>query len=64
MGSIAPATQPLKVIVVGAGFGGLAAAIECVQRGFDVTLVERYRDSNSYGGQSMLSLTPTREVVA
>ncbi|KAL2669799.1 hypothetical protein Neosp_015244 [[Neocosmospora] mangrovei] len=49
MGSIAPATQPLKVIVVGAGFGGLAAAIECVQRGFDVTLAERYRDSNSYG---------------
>ncbi|KAJ4307484.1 hypothetical protein N0V84_012697 [Fusarium piperis] len=41
--------QPLRVIVVGAGFGGLGAAIECAERGMHVTLVERYPDSNSYG---------------
>ncbi|KAH6970545.1 hypothetical protein BKA56DRAFT_496923 [Ilyonectria sp. MPI-CAGE-AT-0026] len=48
MGSISE-QKPLKVIVVGAGFGGLGAAIECTQRGMDVTVVERYPDSNSYG---------------
>lgn len=30
----------LKVIIVGAGFAGLTAAIECRQRGFSVTLFE------------------------
>lgn len=50
MGSISE-QKTLKVIVVGAGFGGLGAAIECTQRGMDVTVVERYPDSNSYGGE-------------
>ncbi|KAJ0284061.1 hypothetical protein Brms1b_006840 [Colletotrichum noveboracense] len=31
---------PLEVIVVGAGFGGLSAAIECRLRGMKVTLIE------------------------
>lgn len=44
--------KKLKIIVVGAGFGGLAAAIECAQRGMDVTVVEKYPDSNSQGGES------------
>ncbi|KAF4995331.1 hypothetical protein FDECE_12822 [Fusarium decemcellulare] len=39
----------LKVIIVGAGFGGLAAAIECAGRGMDVTVIEKYPDSNSQG---------------
>jgi 2-polyprenyl-6-methoxyphenol hydroxylase-like FAD-dependent oxidoreductase len=44
------ATQnPLKVIIVGAGFGGLGAAIECATRGMDVTVIERYPDSNNHG---------------
>ncbi|CAG9951143.1 unnamed protein product [Clonostachys rosea f. rosea IK726] len=47
------ATQdPLSVIIVGAGFGGLAAAIECVNRGMKVTIIEKYADSNSQGGES------------
>lgn len=44
------ATKQLKVIIVGAGFGGLGAAIECADRGMDVTVVEKYPDSNSQGG--------------
>ncbi|KAJ4353245.1 uncharacterized protein N0V89_004972 [Didymosphaeria variabile] len=39
----------LNVIIVGAGFGGLAAAIECRERGMNVVIIERYSDSNSAG---------------
>lgn len=45
------ATEQLKVIIVGAGFGGLGAAIECADRGMDVTVIEKYPDSNSQGGK-------------
>lgn len=41
--------QKLKVIVVGAGFGGLTAAIECKRRGMDVTLIEKYINTEQYG---------------
>ncbi|RKK87887.1 hypothetical protein BFJ68_g14074 [Fusarium oxysporum] len=44
-----PANKKLKVIVVGAGFGGLAAAIELADRGFEVTVLEKYPDSSSQG---------------
>ncbi|KAG5808961.1 hypothetical protein H9Q74_007791 [Fusarium xylarioides] len=43
------ANKKLKVIVVGAGFGGLGAAIELADRGFEVTVLEKYPDSNSQG---------------
>jgi len=46
-----PANKKLKVIVVGAGFGGLAAAIELADRGFEVTILEKYPDSSSQGGK-------------
>ncbi|CAI6029523.1 hypothetical protein V2G26_010307 [Clonostachys chloroleuca] len=42
-------TRPLDVIIVGAGFGGLTAAIECKLRGMNVTLVETYPTSLNYG---------------
>lgn len=45
-------TKQLKVIIVGAGFGGLGAAIECADRGMDVTVIEKYPDSNSQGGKT------------
>lgn len=45
------ATKQLKVIIVGSGFGGLGAAIECAGRGMDVTVIEKYPDSNSQGGK-------------
>ncbi len=37
------------VIVVGAGFGGLTAAIECQLRGFQSILVEKYANSLEHG---------------
>lgn len=46
------ATKQQKVIIVGAGFGGLGAAIECADRGMHVTVIEKYADSNSQGGKS------------
>lgn len=47
MDSVSP--RALKVVIVGAGFGGLAAAIECRVRGMDVTVVETYPTSLAYG---------------
>lgn len=52
------ATKQLKVIIVGAGFGGLGAAIECANRGMDVTVIEKYPDSNSQGGKSHPRTSP------
>lgn len=31
----------IKVVVVGAGFGGLTAAIECTLKGHDVVVLEK-----------------------
>jgi 2-polyprenyl-6-methoxyphenol hydroxylase-like FAD-dependent oxidoreductase len=39
----------LHVIVVGAGFAGLTAAIECRLRGMKATLLESYPTSRNYG---------------
>jgi 2-polyprenyl-6-methoxyphenol hydroxylase-like FAD-dependent oxidoreductase len=39
----------IKVIIVGAGFGGLAAAIECHLQGHDVTLLEAVKELKPYG---------------
>ena len=33
-----------KVIIIGSGFGGLAAALRMRAKGFDVTLVEKHPD--------------------
>ena len=33
-----------KIIVIGSGFGGLAAALRMRAKGFDVTLVEKHKD--------------------
>ncbi|KAK5216001.1 hypothetical protein LTR96_011014 [Exophiala xenobiotica] len=47
-----PERKPLTVIVVGAGFGGLAAAIECRRRGMEVILLEKHKAIVSYGDVS------------
>ncbi|KAF2200670.1 putative monooxygenase [Delitschia confertaspora ATCC 74209] len=39
MSSSSP-SSPIKVVIVGAGFAGLTAAISCRERGFSVTLLE------------------------
>ena len=33
-----------KIIVIGSGFGGLAAALRLKAKGYDVTLVEKHPD--------------------
>ena len=33
-----------KIIVIGSGFGGLAASLRLKAKGFDVTLVEKHPD--------------------
>lgn len=42
-GSLIPEYPPtgLEVIVIGAGFGGLTAAIECARKGHKVQILER-----------------------
>lgn len=42
-------TEPLKVLVVGAGFGGLTAAIECRKKGFSVILFEGSKTRRQLG---------------
>ncbi|KAH6991405.1 salicylate hydroxylase [Ilyonectria sp. MPI-CAGE-AT-0026] len=39
----------LHILIVGAGFAGLTAAIECRHRGMRVTLLESYPTSRNYG---------------
>jgi phytoene dehydrogenase-like protein len=33
-------SRPFKVIVVGGGIGGIACAVECKRRGYDVSMYE------------------------
>ncbi len=42
---------PLSVVVVGAGFGGIAAALRMRARGYDVTLIDRL---NAIGGRAQV----------
>jgi len=48
--------QPLKVIVIGAGLGGLSAAISCALAGHDVTLLEGAKGLAEIGAG--LQITP------
>ncbi|GCB27430.1 3-hydroxybenzoate 6-hydroxylase 1 [Aspergillus awamori] len=50
------AVFPLKVLIVGAGIGGLAAAIALRQQGHDVEMFERSRFANEIG--AAIHLTP------
>lgn len=36
----APELTPLKVVVVGAGIGGIACAVECKKKGYDVAMYD------------------------
>ncbi|KAK8042931.1 hypothetical protein PG994_013414 [Apiospora phragmitis] len=48
-GSIHRPKTGIKVIVVGAGFGGLGAAIECHRNGHDVEIYEQFAELKSLG---------------
>src|SRR5882757_4284031 len=41
MSSVGMAGRPIRVIIIGAGIGGLAAAVALRQRGFEVRVYER-----------------------
>lgn len=40
---------PIQVVIVGAGFGGLTAAIECHLKGHKVTVLERCAEWHRLG---------------
>ncbi|KAF9888970.1 hypothetical protein FE257_008140 [Aspergillus nanangensis] len=44
-----PTRNPLRVVIVGAGFCGLTAAIECHLRGMHAILIEAYSGPSSHG---------------
>lgn len=54
MGSASNERKALHVVVVGAGFAGIATAVECLERGLNVTIIERYLKTNEYGGLYLL----------
>ena len=37
----------MRIVVIGSGFGGLAAAIRLQAQGHDVTIVEKLKDKNN-----------------
>ena len=36
--------MPKKIVVIGSGFGGLAASLRLKAKGYEVTLVEKHPD--------------------
>jgi 7beta-hydroxy-3-oxochol-24-oyl-CoA 4-desaturase len=59
--TILPAARPKKVLVIGAGPGGLEAARVAATRGHQVTLCEK---SSKLGGQlNMAALAPTKQEI-
>ncbi|TFK53831.1 monooxygenase [Heliocybe sulcata] len=44
-----PKSSGIKVVIVGAGFAGLACAIECVRKGHEVLVLEKFREIKSLG---------------
>jgi flavin-dependent dehydrogenase len=44
-----PRSSGIKVIVVGLGIGGLAAAIECYRKGHSVTIIEKASSPRAQG---------------
>ncbi|KAI0399429.1 putative monooxygenase [Xylaria palmicola] len=44
-----PSKSGIRVLVVGAGFAGLTAAIECQRKGHDVTLLEKFPELKILG---------------
>ncbi len=44
-----PNSSGIKVIIVGAGFAGLACAIECQRKGHEVLVLEKFSEMKTLG---------------
>ena len=44
-----PNSTGIKIIIVGAGFAGLACGIECKRKGHEVLLLEKFRELKILG---------------
>ena len=53
-GTAAPESSGITVLIVGCGFGGIAAAIECHRKGHTVVVFEKNSEIGGLGG-SVLS---------
>lgn len=49
MGSIDSRPTPFSILIVGAGIGGLSAAVTLSRKGFDVTVLEGKPELNEFG---------------
>lgn len=54
-----PNSTGIKIIVVGAGFAGLACAIESKRKGHDVLLLEKFKELKILGESDWLYSFPT-----
>ncbi|KAJ2893454.1 hypothetical protein MKZ38_008662 [Zalerion maritima] len=52
--------QNLSAIVIGAGFGGLSAAVELARRGASVRVFESYTDMKKHGDVIQIPANATR----
>lgn len=48
-------SSSIKIIVVGAGFAGLACAIECRRKGHSVIVLEKFKELKILGAYNLLS---------
>jgi hypothetical protein len=55
--TMSSSSGPVKVIIVGAGFAGLTAAIECHRKGHSVTVFEKIKDMKPLGDISVYLLS-------
>ena len=55
--------QPLKVLIAGAGIGGLVAALAMIARGMDVTIYEQAPELKELGAGVQLSANGTRVLI-
>ena len=57
-------TKPPKVLIAGAGIGGLVAALSLLQRGIDVEIFEQAAELRELGAGVQLSANGTRVLIA
>ena len=52
-----PNSTGIKVISVGAGFAGLACAVECKRKGHDVLILEKFKELKQLGEMHVMLST-------